>query len=172
MESRQPRTVIKVGLKSLIEGAIESYLTIDNPEGKKNNLFAASGPKGRERAIKYREKISDINDNNTLASVIYADLSEGGVLASGKIGSSKVFRNRIMDALCEYYNISKEDINSETERYSKIAAPVGGMGGTGLTSNNQMRSIAIMKLLEKKVDPKNHKSPIFNIGYSDKDSSY
>lgn len=130
-------------LKEILNKKTEQYLNDDNPcdaEFTMGNsiarFFYLSGPKGRKRAQDY---IAEINiytgtkyTQDRLLQEVYDDVMgvekpiglrmaqrlkvKPGAVMIRRLGTSQVYRKRIIEALCDYLNINMEDINTRAKR--------------------------------------------------------
>lgn len=135
---------------------IDEYLEKDNPlENSERNksvinkigeFFTSTGEEGRKRAVKFKMDHHDKNGKELVITAYDFVVSSEGVK----------LRNRIGEALCQYFEISDQEALQHRVSISTLAAHTGGaMSESMLTTTiySTMLQARVERLKEEKRQP-------------------
>lgn len=100
------------------QGAIRYFLT-------RMTLFGMSGTTGRDRARAYQQAIMSTSNEKDLLRQVYQDLNIDGQKRTSSLGTSRIYRRRLMEGVCKYLEIDDKVEHSVRQRYQSMTqAPI------------------------------------------------
>lgn len=102
-------------LKNALLDTIDNYLK-DNPEPKPgdgliDSIKAIFKEEGRKRARRYRQLLEQYGDSDSLLAInVLNDIKNRG--ADSQLETSSDLRKRLLDCLCDYFDITDQAISS------------------------------------------------------------
>ncbi len=96
------------------QGAMRFFLT-------RMTLFGMNGSTGRDRARAYQQAVLNTSNEKELLRQVYQDLNIDGQKRTSSLGTSRIYRRRLMEGVCKYLEIDEKVEHSAQQRYQSIA---------------------------------------------------
>lgn len=151
-------------LKAALQGAIDTYLVIDNPEPGANagflakaaaaalSLYTHQGKPGRVRARAYKDSIGKSEEScNALFMRVINDIKRG----DSCLDTSIKLRMRLLKGLCAYAGLSDDAINCGIDEtrisMTKALVHASAQAYAAMPSEAEIQTSAMLTLLQPKI---------------------